>query len=64
MITANTKSITNGQVQLVKDFAEAITTETEKYSSLVDPNWGHIGNLTHVLELLDEAYNFLMGQDN
>ena len=67
MNTETTKNTATKKAQpLVSEIetaAKAIIYEAQKMTRDPDFNWGHVGSLTHLRDLLNEAHGFISGND-
>ena len=47
----------------IETAAKAIIYEAQKTTREPDFNWGHVGSLNHLRDLLNEAHGFIKGDD-
>jgi hypothetical protein len=50
------------QLERTRELLEGIEAEMQEYVGLRLVHWGHVGNVGHVAEVLDEAYQFVSGR--
>ena len=59
----NPKMVLEFRLAEAEAFMATIRTELQKLN-VADPNWDHVGSAAHVVEKLEQARNFLTGDQS